>query len=143
MFWYTFILKHTFVIIMKCLTFIYFYLMYQKSQSKNNISVKTNLWPLDHKSILTSKPCIIHSCLLHSKGFPGISIIKNLPAMQETGVWSLGWEYPLEEGMATHSSILAWRMDMDRGAWEVTIHRVAKSGTWLSTSILRPSFPTP
>ena len=42
--------------------------------------------------------------------------IKNPPAMQETYVLSLGWEDPLEEGMATHSSILAWRILMDRGA---------------------------
>ena len=41
-------------------------------------------------------------------GFPGGSEVKNLPAMQETQVLSLGWEDPLEEGMATHSSILAW-----------------------------------
>ena len=38
------------------------------------------------------------------------SSVKKLPAMQETGVWSLGWENPLEKGMATHSSILAWRI---------------------------------
>ena len=37
-------------------------------------------------------------------------MVKNLPAMQETQLWSLGWEDPLEEGMATHSSILAWRI---------------------------------
>ena len=36
-------------------------------------------------------------------------MMKNLPAMQETRVWSLGWEDPLEEKMATHSSILAWK----------------------------------
>ena len=42
-------------------------------------------------------------------GFPGGSEVKNLPAMWETWVWSLGWEDPLEKGMATHSSILAWR----------------------------------
>ena len=36
--------------------------------------------------------------------------VKNLPAVQETRVLSLGWEYPLEKGMATHSSILAWRI---------------------------------
>ena len=36
--------------------------------------------------------------------------VKNLPAMQETPVQSLGWEDPLEEGMATHSSILVWRI---------------------------------
>ena len=48
-------------------------------------------------------------------------MVKNLPAMQETWVQSLGLEDPLEEGMANHSSILAWRIPMDRGAWQVTI----------------------
>ena len=43
-------------------------------------------------------------------GFPGGSVVKNLPAMQETRVQSLDWEDPLEEGMATQSSILAWRI---------------------------------
>ena len=42
--------------------------------------------------------------------------VKNLPAMRETRVQSLGLEDPLEEGMATHSSIPAWRIPMDRGA---------------------------
>ena len=41
---------------------------------------------------------------------PGGSVVKNLPAMQETWVQSLGWEDLLEEGMATHSSVLAWRI---------------------------------
>ena len=41
------------------------------------------------------------------QGFPGSTVVKNLPAMQETQVRSLGWEDPLEDGMATHSSILA------------------------------------
>ena len=58
--------------------------------------------------------------------------VKNLPAMQETWVWSLGWEDPLEEDMATHSSILAWRFPMDRGAWQVRVHGVAKSQIWLN-----------
>ena len=44
-------------------------------------------------------------------------MVKNLPAMQETWVRSLGQEDPLEKEMATHSSILAWRIPMDRGAW--------------------------
>ena len=43
-------------------------------------------------------------------GFPGGSVVRNLPAMQETQVQSLGQEDPLEKGMATHSSILAWRI---------------------------------
>ena len=59
-------------------------------------------------------------------------VVKNLPAMRETWVRSLGWEDPLEEGMATHSSILAWRIHMDRGAWQATVHGVAKSQTRLS-----------
>jgi len=58
--------------------------------------------------------------------------VKNLPAMQETWVRSLGWEDTLEEGMATHSSILAWRIPTDREAWWVTVHRVSKSWTRLS-----------
>ena len=48
---------------------------------------------------------------------------------QETWVASLGWEDPLEEGMATHSSILALENPMDRGAWWATVHGVAKSWT--------------
>ena len=42
---------------------------------------------------------------------------KNPSAMRETWVRSLGWEDPLKENMATHSSILAWRVPMDRRAW--------------------------
>ena len=56
-------------------------------------------------------------------------MVENLPVMWETWVQSLGWEDPLEEGMATHSSILAWRILMDRGAWWATVHGVAKSWT--------------
>ena len=48
---------------------------------------------------------------------------------QEDMVQSLGQEGPLEEGMATHPSILAWRIPMDRKAWRATIHRGAKSQT--------------
>ena len=47
-------------------------------------------------------------------------------------VWSLGWEDPLEKVMAIHSSIVAWRIPMDRGAWQTTVYGVAKSWTWLS-----------
>ena len=54
-------------------------------------------------------------------------MVQNPPAMHETWVRSLGWEDPLEEGMATHSSILDWRIPMNRGAWQATVHGVAKS----------------
>ena len=47
--------------------------------------------------------------------------------MRVSWVGSLGWEDPLEEGMAAHSSILAWRIPMDRGAWRATVHGVAES----------------
>ena len=59
-------------------------------------------------------------------------MVKNLPALRETWVPSQGSEDPLEEGMATHSSILAWRIPMDRGAWWATVCGVAKSQTRLS-----------
>ena len=60
-----------------------------------------------------------------------VQLVKNLPAMPETWVQSLGWEDPLES-MATHSSILAWRIPMDREDWRATVNGVAKSWTWLS-----------
>ena len=63
------------------------------------------------------------------KGFPGGSEVKNPPIMQETQetwVLSLGWENPLEEGMATYSGILAWRIPWT-GAWQATAHRIVKS----------------
>ena len=59
-------------------------------------------------------------------------MVKNQPAMRKTWIRSLGWEDPLEEGMATHSSILAWRIPMDRGAWQATVDGVTKSQTQLS-----------
>ena len=62
-------------------------------------------------------------------------MVKNPPAMWESRVQSLGWEDPLEERMATHSGILPWRIPMDREAWWVTVHRVAKSQRQLSDYI--------
>ena len=56
-------------------------------------------------------------------------MVKNLPAIWETWVPSQGQEDPLEKGMATHCSILAWRIPMDGGAWQAKVHEVAKSWT--------------
>ena len=53
-------------------------------------------------------------------------LVKNLLAMRDTWVRPLGWEDSLEEGMATHFSILAWRIPMDRGAWRATVQEIAK-----------------
>ena len=51
-------------------------------------------------------------------------MVKNLPAVQETWVWSLGQEDPVEKGMATHSSVLVWRTPWTE---EPTVHGVTKS----------------
>ena len=53
--------------------------------------------------------------------------VKNLPAVRVTWLRSLGWEDPLEEGIATHSSILAWSIPMDREDWRAIVHGVTES----------------
>ena len=65
-------------------------------------------------------------------GFPGGSDSKE--SICNVGDLDLipGWEDPLEEGMAIHSSILVWRIPVDRGAWQATVHGVTKSQTRLS-----------
>ena len=65
--------------------------------------------------------------LQYSWGSLVAQLIKNLPAMQETWVWYLDWDDPLEKGETTHSSVLAWRIP-----WTVIVHGVAKSQTWQS-----------
>ena len=59
-------------------------------------------------------------------------IVKNPPAVWETWIRSLGREDPLEKGLATDSSFLAWRIPIDRGAWWAIVHRLTKSWTRLS-----------
>jgi len=59
-------------------------------------------------------------------------LVTNPPAKQEALVRFLGWEDPLEEGMATHSNTLAWRILMNRGSWRAIVHGVAKNWTQLS-----------
>ena len=56
-----------------------------------------------------------------------VHLVMNPPAIQETCVQSLSWEDPLEEGIAIHSSILAWRIPIARGAWWASVHGIAKS----------------
>ena len=67
-------------------------------------------------------------------GFPGSSDGKESTCNVRDLVQSLVWEDPLEEGMATYSSIFAWRIPMDSGAWWVTMHGVTKSWTRLRPS---------
>ena len=54
--------------------------------------------------------------------------VKNLPAIQETQVWSLGWENPLEEGMTTLLQYSCMENSMDRGVWQASVHRIARVG---------------
>ena len=71
--------------------------------------------------------CLRHRPLLEGRYTP---TVKNLPAMQETQVQSLGWEDPLEKGTATRSSILAWRIPWtEKPGGPHTVHRVTKSWT--------------
>ena len=65
------------------------------------------------------------------KGFPGGSVVKNLPAMQETQVPFLGWDDPLEKEMATHSSIPAWEIPWTEEAGGLESMRLQKSQTRL------------
>ena len=66
-----------------------------------------------------------------NESFLVAQLVKNPPATQETQVWSPGREDPPEEDMATHSSILAWRIPWTEGGWWATAQGVAKSQTWL------------
>ena len=61
-------------------------------------------------------------------------MVKNLPVMWETWDQFLDWEDPQEEGMASQSSILAWRILMDRGTWQATVHGVARVRHNLATT---------
>ena len=67
-----------------------------------------------------------------TSNFQLAQMVKNLPAMQETWVWSLGRDDPLEKRMATQSLYSCLGNPMDRGAWWATVQGVTKSQTWLS-----------
>ena len=68
--------------------------------------------------------------------------VKNPPAMQKTWVQFLDWEDPLEGGMATHSSILAWRIPLNRRAWRPTVRGVADSDMTERLSTAHGRFPS-
>ena len=78
-----------------------------------------------------SNNCIAHKKIIKTKkGFLVAQMVKNLPTMQETQVRSLGWEDPLEKRMATHSSVLAWRIPCTEESGKV--YGVTKSQAQLS-----------
>ena len=76
-------------------------------------------------------PCIKWASLV-------AQMVKNLPAVQETWVQSLGWEYSLEEGMATHSTILTWNPQVQRSleGYSPWGHKESDSTEQLSTAEL-------
>ena len=96
------------------------------------------------KKRLQGKCTALYKCIIRSPGeeigYPHqyswaslvAQMVKNTTAMQKTWVRSLGWEDPVEEGMTTHSNILAWRVPIDRGAWQAAVPEVTKSRTRLS-----------
>ena len=89
--------------------------------------------PIESKAVMCVQGVTEHFLTFGSLSSSlGAQTVKNPPAVWETWVQSLGWEDPLEEGIATHSSILAWRIPMDRKAWQATVHGVTKRRTQLS-----------
>ena len=84
--------------------------------------------------------CNITTCLDLCKHYDGLPwwLRGNPTAVWETWVPSLGWKDPLEEYMATHSSILAWRIPMDCGAWQATVSHVQRAGhDWATKHIVQ------
>ena len=73
---------------------------------------------------------------IYSMDLPTASVVKNLPAKQETGVWFLDWEDPLEKEMATHFSILAWRSPWteEPGGYSPWGHKEADTTYWLNNN---------
>ena len=129
------LIQSYFLILVMLIIVVYWYLVILTC-----ISLMTNaehlFMGLFAKHIFSMAKCS-HILLIFKLSSPiGASLVakkvKNPPAMWETWVWSLGWEDPLEEGMVTHSSILAWRIPMGRGVWQATIHEVTKSQTRLN-----------
>ena len=95
-----------------------------------------NIYPLQNYGLENSMDYTVTKSQTWLSLFLGASMVaqmvKSLPAVQETQIQSLGWEYPVGKEMTTHSSILDWRIPMDRGAWWATVHGVAKRQTWLN-----------
>ena len=99
-------------------------------QPSHHLSSSSAFNVSQHQGLFQWVSCL-HQVAL-SRSFLVAHMVKNPPAVWETWVQPLGWENPLQEGMATHSSILAWRIPMDRGAWQAIVHGVAKTQSWLS-----------
>ena len=98
--------------------------LYEDLEYFHHYTIKNdNIFLQVYWDFINKQNCIYLMCIQASQV---TQMVKNLPAMRETCSWSLCWEDPLEEGMATHSIILAWRIPMDRGAWWATVHGVQR-----------------
>ena len=126
--WYVFVVWICSSLIFSYVKHLFMCLQEQQQQQQKTQQCELN-WPLEI-GLLKDSPLL--NCFLITGGLLRGSSVKNQPTMQEIGVQSLGREDPLEKGMATHSSIPAWRIAMDRRAWRATVHGITKSGTWLS-----------
>ena len=84
---------------------------------RSDLAVAAAFWLVWGKYLIVA---LIRTSLIINGASLVAQMVKNLPAMQETWVQSLGWEDPLEEGTAIDSSILAWRILMDKGNWQAT-----------------------
>ena len=92
---------------------------YSRFSKNNNF---TQIWVGEANKVIT----------VLNMGFPGGSDIKKSACHVGDQGSIPGWEYPLEKGTATHSSISCLENSTDRGAWQATVHGVAESWTWLS-----------
>ena len=106
--------------------------MLSRPANLENSAVGTRLEKIRFHSNPKEEQCqrmfkLLYSCPHFTLGSPGASVVKNLPAMQETWVRSLGHKDPLEEGMATHSNTLDWRIPWTEepgGMQSIGSHRV-------------------
>ena len=86
-----------------------------------------DIWQRPH----SQKGCFCILALLHPLSFPGGSVVKNPLAIQEIQIWPQGQEDPLEEGVATHSSILAWKITWREESGGLQPIGLKRSWTWL------------
>ena len=104
------------------------------SKYYEKLSLKVEKYVIFFSGAEKNKANLIQCLYTQGLGFPGGSVVNNPPAMQktqETQIWSLWWEEPLKEGMATQSQYSCLENLMDRGDLWATARHVTKSRTWL------------
>ena len=107
---------------LSCFISCHVHITWHIANSSQIVSEGIHWW----KDVFMEHLLYYNRCSKNTLGSLVARMVKNLSAVQETWVWFLGWEDPLEKGMACLEN------PMDRGAWLATVHGVAKSQTWLS-----------